>query len=261
VVADPVVEPVPLRRSDQAASAKPLSGSNSIEAERITKRFRKSIVLDGVSLDVRAGTTFGLLGPNGSGKTTLLRILAGVLTANSGRVTVLGMRPDQASRQIGYMPQQLGVYPRVTVWENMRYFAGRQGAGTAEYIDPALEAVGLLELKHRLVGELSGGTQRRLSLACALAHRPRVLLLDEPTAAVDPLLRIAFWDHFRRLNERGVTIVVTTHAMDEAEQCDQIAFLREGQVLEKGTPAEVCASQQSRSLEEAFLRLARGDRR
>jgi len=230
----------------------------AVLTESLTKRFRGVDVLDGVSLSVPTGTTFGLLGPNGSGKTTFLRILAGVLKPTSGLVSVFGRPAGQASRHIGYMPQQLAIYPRVTVWENMRYFAGLNGAGSSGPIDAALSAVGLLEHKHRLASELSQGTQRRLSLACALAHDPRLLLLDEATAAVDPLLRVAFWDHFRRLNEQGVTIIVTTHAMDEAERCDQIAFLREGKVLEQGTPEEVRVSQQAESVEEAFLRLARG---
>jgi ABC-2 type transport system ATP-binding protein len=230
----------------------------AVVVESLRKRFRDVDVLAGVSLEVPAGTIFGLLGPNGSGKTTLLRILAGILKPSGGSVSVLGQAVRHGSGDVGFMPQQIALFPRITVFENLRYFAAMHGAAKREPMDDALTAVGLLDLKHRRVGELSGGTQRRASLACALVHRPRLLLLDEPTTGVDPVLRIAFWDHFRRLNKQGVTIVLATHDMGEAERCDALAVLREGKVLVQGSPADVCRQQGVESVEAVYLRLAAG---
>jgi ABC-2 type transport system ATP-binding protein len=228
----------------------------AVVAESVTKCFGDVEVLSGASLSISAGTTFGLLGPNGSGKTTLLRILAGILRPGSGTTRVLGRPMRHGTADVGFMPQQVALYPRITVYENLRYFAGMQGAAKRDLIDDALSAVGLLELKHRRLSELSQGTQRRASLACTLVHRPRLLLLDEPTTGVDPLLRLAFWEHFRRLNEQGVTIVLATHDMDEAERCDTLAVLREGRILVQGSPAEVCRQQGVDSVEAVYLRLA-----
>jgi ABC-2 type transport system ATP-binding protein len=257
VISDPA-QPLPGVHPEAGIAAPNAARQPAVVAEDVSKRFRDLDVLAGVSLEVPTGTTFGLLGPNASGKTTLLRILAGILRPSAGQVSAFGKPVRGGSGDVGFMPQQIALFPRITVFENLRYFAGMHGAAKRDLMDDALTAVGLLDLKHRKLSELSGGTQRRASLACTLVHRPRLLLLDEPTTGVDPVLRIAFWDHFRRLNEQGVTIVLATHDMDEAERCDALAVLREGKVLVQGSPVEVCRQQGVESVEAVYLRLASG---
>ena len=223
----------------------------------LCKRFGRIDALAAVSLAVPCGITFGLLGPNGSGKTTLLRLLAGVLKPTSGEVRILGGRPrGDLLNQVGYMPQTLALDPRLTVWENLRFFAGIQGVTSRGEIEEALELVQLTGEMHRRVGGLSLGMGRRASLACALVHKPLLLLLDEPTVGVDPQVRVYFWEHFRRLNAQGVTIVLSTHAMDEAERCHRLGILREGRLLAEGTPDELRKASGAPTLEGAFLRLA-----
>lgn len=225
----------------------------------LCKRFGRIEAINDVSLAVTRGTTFGLLGPNASGKTTLLRLLVSLLKPSAGEIRILGQNPhSEMQGMIGYMPQTTALYDILTVWENMRCFAGIQGVASKAQMEEALELVGLTEQKHRPVRELSIGMQRRASLACALVHRPRLLLLDEPTIGVDPELRLHFWEHFRRLNAKGVTIVLSTHAMDEAEQCHRLAILREGRLLAEGSPDELRELSGASTLEDAFLRLAEG---
>ncbi|MEO8606800.1 MAG: ABC transporter ATP-binding protein [Chloroflexota bacterium] len=231
--------------------------TNTIEIQNVYKQFGNVQALSGLSLQIEKGITYGLLGPNGAGKTTLIRTLVGLLVADKGQVTVLGKRmPDKAIlSRMGYMTQSTALYDDLTVYQNVRFFASIYGV--RDRLDAAVsDAIALVDLSNRAksrVRELSGGMKQRCSLACALVHQPDVLLLDEPTVGVDPQLRVQFWEHFRRLNAQGVTLVVSSHVMDEAERCDRLGFIRQGVVLAEGTSSELRARAQTDTLEAAFL--------
>jgi ABC-2 type transport system ATP-binding protein len=229
-----------------------------VEASGLRKAFGSVVAVAGVSLSLASGRIYGILGPNGSGKTTLLRLLLGLARPDAGVATVLGRRiPSiEVLAQIGYLPQGEGLYPDLTVWEQLRFIATLYGPWDPDRATAALELVGLTGLEGHGVAALSGGQRRRLSLACALVHAPRLLVLDEPTVGVDPALRVQFWAHFRRLARDGVTILVSSHVMDEADRCDELLFLRGGRLIAQGTPGELRASAGTADLEEAFLRLA-----
>ncbi len=235
-----------------------------VEAGNLVKIFGAVRAVDGLNLCIPKGVTFGLLGPNGSGKTTLIRLIAGLALPTSGALNVLGWRmPEQAVHvrpKIGYMTQLQALYNDLSAWENVQFFARIFGLNNKEQRDErvaeVLGLVGLLDRKGSLVAVLSGGMKQRLSLACALVHRPELLLLDEPTVGVDPQLRQTFWGYFRTLNERGVTIVVSSHVMDEADRCDRLGLIRNGKLLAEGTPPEIRRMGGSDNLEDAFLSLA-----
>jgi ABC-2 type transport system ATP-binding protein len=215
-------------------------------------------VLPGLTCAVPAGRVTGLLGPSGSGKSTLLRAVVGVQQVRSGRVTVLGEpagSPSLRSR-VGYVTQAPSVYEDLTVRENARYFAALFGRGSAA-ADAALADVGLRDAAGQLVGNLSGGQRGRVSLACALVGEPELLVLDEPTVGLDPLLRVELWERFAALAAEGTTLVVSSHVMDEAGRCDRLLLLREGELLSDSTPAQLRAESGTDDLEEAFLRLVR----
>jgi len=222
------------------------------------RRFGAVEVLRGVDLAVTRGITYGLLGPSGSGKTTLIRILLGLARADGGHVTVLGRSmPDRETlARIGYMPQTAALYPDLTARENVAFFAGVQGVTNPERVREALDLVQLGDRAKSSVHTFSGGMMQRVSLACALVHRPELLFLDEPTVGMDPVLRKRFWEYFRTLNASGVTILLTSHMMEEAEQADRLGLLRGGVFLAEGTPAEVCAAAGTPDLQSAFLKLA-----
>jgi ABC-2 type transport system ATP-binding protein len=228
----------------------------AVDVVGVRKSFHGLRALDGVNLRVRSGEIYGLLGPNGAGKTTLIRAIVGLVAPDAGTVTLLGRRmPDvNQLRNIGYMTQQAALYPGLSVEENAEFFAAINGAegGVAE----ALELVRLEGRRKSVVSTLSGGMRQRLSLACALVHKPKVLLLDEPTVGVDPQLRVELWEDFRRMAEGGTTIIVSSHVMDEAERCQRLGLIQYGKVLAEGTPTEVRAQAGTNNLEEAFLRLA-----
>jgi ABC-2 type transport system ATP-binding protein len=215
-------------------------------------------VLPGLSCAVPAGRVTGLLGPSGSGKTTLMRALVGVQRIRSGTVTVLGQpagSPGLRSR-VGYVTQAPSVYPDLTVRENARHFAALYGRD-ARAADDALAAVGLTDAAGQLVADLSGGQRGRASLACALVGEPELLVLDEPTVGLDPVLRVELWERFHALAATGVTLVVSSHVMDEAGRCDRLLLLREGRLLADSTPARLRADSGTDDLEESFLRLVR----
>ena len=230
----------------------------AIRAVDVTKRFGDVVAVDGMTFDLVPGRIYGLLGPNGSGKTTLIRLLTGMTRPTSGHAEVLGARmPSRRTlERIGYMTQADGVYPALTVGENARFFAEAYGADTKGAVDDALALVELDGRRNAIAGTLSGGQRRRLSLACALVHRPEVLFLDEPTVGVDPLLRVQFWGHFRSLADAGTTIVVSSHVMDEADRCDELLFVRAGKVIARGTGAQLRKEAGTDDLEAAFLSFA-----
>ena len=231
------------------------AGDPAIRATDLMKAFGSLRAVDGVSVDLAAGRIYGILGPNGSGKTTLIRLLLGLARPTSGRAEVLGVPMPSRSMltRIGYMTQADGVYPALSAGENVRFFAATYGVRDTGAVPEALRLVDLADRAGSITGTLSGGQRRRLSLACALVHRPPVLFLDEPTVGVDPLLRVQFWSHFRALADAGATIVVSSHVMDEADRCDELLFMRSGRIIARGTSAQLRERAGTPDLEEAFL--------
>ena len=235
-----------------------MNSGPAVVADGLVKRFGPVTAVDGMSFELPPGRIYGLLGPNGSGKTTLIRLLTGMTHPTAGHAEVLGVRmPDRGILgRIGYMTQGDGIYPALTAAENARFFAAAYGADTGAAVDEALALVDLADRARTIAGTLSGGQRRRLSLACALVHRPTVLFLDEPTVGVDPLLRVQFWTHFRSLADAGTTIVVSSHVMDEADRCDELLFVRAGRVIARGTGEALRAEAGTQGLEAAFLHFA-----
>ena len=230
----------------------------AVEAVGLRKRFGEIHAVDGIDLALEPGRIYGLLGPNGSGKTTLIRLLTGLARATAGEARILGERMPsrKALGRIGYMPQSEAIYPELSVGENISFFARLEGHADRASIDEALDLVELTARKGTPALQLSGGMRRRLSLACTLVHRPKVLFLDEPTVGVDPALRVQFWTHFRRLAAAGTTILVASHVMDEADRCDELLFVRGGRVIGRGTGTELRAKAGQNNLEAAFLVLS-----
>jgi len=228
----------------------------SVDVDGVVKRFGKQLALDGVSLQIRRGEVYGLLGPNGAGKTTLIRSLVGLVAPEAGTVTVLGRRMPQLEvlAHVGYMTQQAALYPDLSAEENVHFFGAIYGR--VDGIREALEFVDLWDRRNSVVSTLSGGMRTRCSLACALVHKPDLLLLDEPTVGVDPQLRVQLWDRFRKMAAGGTTIVVSSHVMDEAERCDRLGLIRFGKLLAEGSVAEVKAKAGVERLEDAFLKLS-----
>lgn len=234
----------------------------AITLEQVVKAYGTLRALDDVSFQIAAGETFGLIGPNGSGKTTLLRVLLGLVRPTSGTARVLGhtMPARSVARQIGYMTQASALYAELSVRENLAFFArlyGLRGKRLAARITETLALVDLADRAESPVQTLSGGMRQRVSLACALVHGPRLLFLDEPTVGIDPELRTAFWDYFARLNVGGVTIVVSTHHLDEARRCSRLALLRFGKLLAVDTPAALQRQSGEEDFERAFLYFSR----
>lgn len=215
----------------------------AVEANALSKRFGEVRAVDGVDLAVRAGEIFGLVGPDGAGKTTTMRMLASVMTPDGGSIRIDGIdvvaKPAQAKHHVSYMPQRFGLYEDLTVEENIRFFADLFGIPAREWRERAqrlLEASNMTPFTKRLAGQLSGGMKQKLGLTCALVHAPRVLLLDEPTTGVDPVSRREFWQILYNLRSEGVAMVISTAYLDEAERCDRLALLHQGQVVSCDTP-------------------------
>jgi ABC-2 type transport system ATP-binding protein len=220
------------------------AGELVIDVSGVTKRFDGKTVVNGIDLQVRRGEIFGFLGPNGSGKTTFIRMLCGLLTPDGGSGTCLGhdILKDQAliKREVGYMTQRFSYYEDLSIRENLDFIARIYGlADRGAAVDASLKGLGLENRSAQLAGELSGGWKQRLALAACLIHKPQLLLLDEPTAGVDPKARREFWDEIHRLSTEGITILITTHYMDEAERCHRLAFIFRGALLDVGTPDEI----------------------
>jgi ABC-2 type transport system ATP-binding protein len=228
----------------------------AIEVEALRVIRGGALALDGISLQVAPARVTGLLGPSGSGKSTLIRSLVGVQRISSGRVTVLGEPAGSPSLRprVGYVTQAPSVYGDLSVRENLRYFARIVGASHTR-VDEVIETVALGGLAGRVVGRLSGGQRARVSLASAMLNDPEVLVLDEPTVGLDPVLRRDLWDAFHALAGRGRTLLVSSHVMDEAERCDDLLLLRDGRLLAAGTPQQLRDRTGSRELDSVFLRL------
>jgi ABC-2 type transport system ATP-binding protein len=221
---------------------------SAIVAEGLTKSFPGVHAVDGLSFDVRAGEIFGLVGPDGAGKTTTLRMLAGIMPPDAGKATVAGFdvahNPEGAKHALSYMPQRFGLYEDLTVDENIRFYADLFGVKNAERLvraEQLLVAAGMSEFRKRLAGKLSGGMKQKLGLVCALIHRPKVILLDEPTTGVDPVSRRDFWRILYELVAEGVAILTSTAYLDEAERCHRVALLHQGRLLFCDTPANLKA--------------------
>lgn len=227
----------------------------AIRARSLGKRFGGFVAVDGIDLDVPRAQVHGFLGPNGSGKSTTIRMLCGLLTPSAGEIEVLGLSiPRQAEelrRHIGYMTQRFSLYEDLSVRENLMFLATVQGLPRARRVprvEELLQAYGLGDLQRQLAGTLSGGQKQRLALACAVVHAPQLLLLDEPTSAVDPESRRDFWEKLFDLADAGTTLLVSTHYMDEAERCHRIAILDHGRLVADGSPAELTSRLQGRTL-------------
>lgn len=229
--------------------------SHTIVVDNVHKRFGAVQALRGLSLQVEQGEIYGLLGPNGAGKSTLLRTIVGIHPPDSGSVTLLGETiPDKdILARVGYMTQSSALYNELTVWQNVAFFAGIMGCSDKEAIRDAIAFVDLDERADSRIGTLSGGMRQRVSLASVLAHQPEVILLDEPTVGVDPQLRVQFWEHFRKMTDQGITLVVSSHVMDEAERCDRLGFVRNGQLIAEGTANSMRERASTNDLEQAFL--------
>lgn len=230
----------------ERAASERQSTSQPIILSNVSRSFPGVDAVSDVSLTVDEGTILGLIGPSGSGKTTIVRMLTGSLAPDRGVIRVLGEEPRRFRRRtrerIGYMPQLFILYPDLTAAENVSFVAalfGITGGRTRRRVREVLELVDLWEARNRQAKEMSGGMQRRLELACALVHEPQILFVDEPTAGIDPLLRAAIWDEFRRLRDNGRTLFVTTQYVGEAEYCDRVAMLAEGQLVALGRPDEL----------------------
>jgi ABC-2 type transport system ATP-binding protein len=242
----------------------------AVATRDLTKRFGTFVAVDKVTFSVDRGEIFGILGPNGSGKTTTMRMLAGILQPSDGHALVLGIdvcsNPDLVKRQIGYMSQRFALYDELTAHESLDFFGSLYDMADHDRrcsIEDVLSLVQIQSESRKLVRNMSGGTKQRLALACALVHKPQLLLLDEPTAGVDPFLRRVFWDYFRSLVRKGVTILLNTHYMDEADQCDRLGLVHRGRIIAVGRPSELLkematsddVGKQHHTLEDIFIRL------
>lgn len=217
--------------------------SPTVRVEALTRRFDHFVAVDSISFEIRAGEIWGFLGPNGSGKSTTIRMLCGVLAPTSGSAEVLGYDvardPEEVKLRIGYMPQGSSLWDDLSVEEHLRFYCGMfgiYGADQARAVERWMERLDLKERRSQLAGTLPGGYRKRLSLACTLLHEPKMIFLDEPTSGVDPLSRREFWDLIVGLAEEGTTVLVTTHYLDEAEHCNELALIYGGKIIARGTP-------------------------
>jgi ABC-2 type transport system ATP-binding protein len=216
----------------------------AIDVKGLTKRFGKKTAVDHIDIAVPEGEVWGFVGPNGSGKTTTIRMLCGLLNADDGQGTCLGLdfrtRSEEIKRQVGYMTQRFSFWDDLSIRENLEFVARLYGLpDRRSKVDAALEQLGLAERQGQLAGALSGGWKQRMALAACMLHSPRLLLLDEPTAGVDPKARRDFWEQIQGLSDKGLTVLLSTHYMDEAERCDRIVYILNGKLVAGGTVADV----------------------
>ncbi len=238
----------------------------AVETVAMRKVFGRLVAVDSLDLTIDRGTVFGLLGSNGSGKTTTIRMLCGLLAPSGGRASVIGLdvatQGERIRRRIGYMCQKFGLYDDLTVRENLLFYAaiyGLRREALRARTDELLVELRLTTRVDQLVGTLSGGWKQRVALACATAHHPELLFLDEPTAGVDPAARRLFWELIYQLAEGGTTIVVTTHYMDEAARCQRLGFMSKGRLIADGTQEEILRQFAQPSVEDVFVALQRRD--
>lgn len=239
---------------------------NVIEIRDLKKNFGAIQAVDGISLDIPKGTIYGILGPNGAGKSTLIRMLCGVITPSSGTGHVLGFElgreTEKIKQRIGHMSQKFSLYEDLTVYENLKFYTEIYSVPKKDVqarIQQVVDMAGLQGRENQITGSLSGGWKQRLALGCALIHRPELLILDEPTSSVDPVSRRVFWQIIFKLAARGITILVTTHYMDEAESCDEVVFVFRGKVIGKGHPKTVVETMECKSLEDVFIKFVEID--
>lgn len=229
-----------------------------VQIENVSMAFGKQVVLKDISLQIQKGEIFGLLGPSGAGKTTLVKQLVGLEIPSSGEVFLFHekMPSLKLMKRIGYMAQSDALYGELTAKENLEFFGtlyGLKGNRLQHRMEEVLKIVDLTDHTKKTISSFSGGMKRRLSLAIALLHSPEILILDEPTVGIDPVLRKSIWQGFQMLREKGTTIIVTTHVMDEAEKCDRLGMLRDGLLIAVDTPEQLKIQTSAKSIEEAFL--------
>jgi len=236
----------------------------TVKIDKASFHFKKLKAVDELSLDIPTGISFGLLGPNGAGKTTLIRLLAGLLKPKSGGIEVLGQTPSRKTAHlIGYMPQLHSLYSELSVIQNVNFFAQIYGLRNkkqrSQQVEEVIKLIDLWQRRGDSVMNLSGGMKQRASLACAIVHKPPLLLLDEPTVGLDPELRVTFWDYFTSLTRQGTTLIISSHTMDDAAHCDRLAFMRQGKVIAQGSPCELiqATGKPEATLEDAFLHFIR----
>lgn len=234
---------------------------NAIEVNGLVKKFGDYTAVDNISFEVPKGKIFGFLGPNGSGKSTTIRMLCGVLTPTQGNASVLGYdivkEAEKIKQNIGYMSQKFSLYEDLTVSENLDFYAGIYGLNKSQRDErkkAIISMAGLEGRENNLTRNLSGGWKQRLALGCALIHKPKLLILDEPTAGVDPVSRRIFWEMIYSLARQGITILVTTHYMDEASSCDLLGFIFNGKLIAIDTPEELIKNEQVSNLEDVFIK-------
>jgi ABC-2 type transport system ATP-binding protein len=234
---------------------------SAIEVKNLTKVFGGFKAVDNINFEVPVGKVFGFLGPNGSGKSTTIRMLCGVLTPTDGTARVLGYdvkkEAEKIKQNIGYMSQRFSLYEDLTVSENLDFYAGIYGLSKKEREvrkNGIIAMAGLTGKEKNITKNLSGGWKQRLALGCALIHKPKLLILDEPTAGVDPVSRRIFWEMIYTLAKEGITVLVTTHYMDEASSCDMLCFIFNGKIMASGTPDELIIQEGARNLEDVFIK-------
>lgn len=234
----------------------------AISCHSLTKKFQDRVAVSNLTISIPKGSIYGFLGPNGSGKSTTIRMLCGLLVPTSGTGTVLGFdvnkESEEIKQRIGYMSQKFSLYEDLTVEENLEFYAGIYGI-TGQKLkqrkQELIDMAGIAGREKQLAGSLSGGWKQRLALSCALLHQPELLILDEPTAGVDPVSRRIFWEVIHDLAKQGITVLVSTHYMDEAQTCDQIGFIFYGNLLTQGTPKQLIEEMGVSNLEDVFIRL------
>lgn len=233
---------------------------NAIVVENLTKKFGDFTAVDNISFSIPKGSIFGFLGPNGSGKSTTIRMLCGVLHPTGGKAYIMGKdvtkETESVRQSLGYMSQKFSLYEDLTVNENLDFYAGVYGLPKDVANDRKKELIMMANLTGKeksLAGTLSGGWKQRLALGCALIHKPRLLILDEPTAGVDPVSRRVFWEIIHALAGQGITILVTTHYMDEAESCDTVGFIMNGKLMNIAPPQQLIKQENAKNLEDIFI--------